>query len=135
MKHNEEAPDVTGAFSALTLGFNLTRRQQILIIRILWVLGVSMHIVWACGFLSFLGLVGFAKADDMQKLQQTVAASARVTLSQEIRSQAGVRCRSVDPLVRDSITRYIDSLQTEYERIAGQRYPEPACEPQQGVNR
>jgi hypothetical protein len=127
MKPNEEPPDVTGAFSVLSAGFNLNRRQQALILRVLWVLFVSIHIVWACGWLSAIGLVGFARADDVNRVQQTVNASARVTLSQEIRAQFRVRCASTDQNVVDSLTRYIESLQFEYERIVGQRYPEAAC--------
>ncbi len=127
MKQNEDPPDVTGAFTALAAGFNLNRRQQALMLRVLWVLFVSIHIAWACGWLSALGLVGFARADEMSKVQQTVNASARVTLSQEIRAQVRVRCASIDQNVVDSLTRYIDSLQIEYERIAGQRYPETTC--------
>lgn len=122
--------EVTGAFSALAAGFGLNRRQQSLVIRIAWVVAVSTHIAWACGFLAFVGLSGFAKADDVQKLQQTLAASARVTLSQEIRVQARVRCTTTDQAVVDSLTRYIDRLQSEYERVAGQRFPEPPCERQ-----
>jgi hypothetical protein len=128
VKSNEEPPDVTGAFSALSAGFGLDRRQQALVLRILWVLTVSIHIAWACGWLSAIGLIGFARASEVSQIQQTVNASARVTLSQEIRAQARVRCVSVDQAVRDSLTRYIDSLQGEYERLAGQRYPEPTCE-------
>ena len=128
MKPHENPPDVTGAFSALSAGFGLDRRQQALVLRILWVLIVSIHIAWACGWLSALGLVGFARANEVSQIQQTVNASARVTLSQEIRAQARVRCVSTDQAVRDSLTRYIDSLQAEYERVAGQRFPEPNCE-------
>lgn len=128
MNQNEEPPDVTGAFSALAAGFQLTKRQQALILRVLWVLLVSAHIAWACGWLTLIGLAGFAKAEEVSRLQQTVSASARVTLSQEIRSQARVRCAATDQAVKDSLTRYIDSLQSEYERVAGQRFPEPPCE-------
>ncbi len=125
----EDGPEVTGTFSALSAGFGLSRRQQALVIRILWVLGVSAHIAWACGWLGALGLVGFAKADDVHSLQQTVNASARVTLAQEIRAQSRVRCLVTDQAVRDSLTRYIDTLQYDYERIAGQRAIEPPCVP------
>jgi len=127
-RNDDRAVDVTGAFSALSAGFGLDRKRQALVLRILWVLAVSGHIAWACGWLSMVGLGGFAKADDMSRLQQTVDASARVTISQEIRAQSRVRCASADQAVRDSLTRYIDSLQISYERVAGQRYPELPCE-------
>lgn len=127
MSEQKDAPDVGGFFSALTLAFGLTPRQQTLVIRIAWVVVVSTHIAWACGFLTILGLSGFARADDVRELQKTVAASARVTISQEIRQQVRVRCATKDQNVADSLTRYIDNLQVEYERLAGQRFPEPPC--------
>lgn len=129
-QNSEEPPDVTGAFSAISAGFSLDRKQQALFLRILWVLVVSIHIAWACGWLSMLGLVGFARANEVSQIQQTVNASARVTLSQEIRAQVRVRCSTSDQAIADSLTRYIDGLQTEYERIAGQRYPELPCKAQ-----
>lgn len=129
MTHHDDdrGPEITGAFSALSLGFNLTRSQKSLLLRIGWVILVTTHIAWACGWLGVLGLIGFAKADELKELRQTVQASARVTLSQEIRAQATIRCRVTDQYAKDSITRYIDSLQIEYERIAGQRLTEPPC--------
>lgn len=128
MKPQEDSPDVTGAFSALVAGFGLDRRRQALLIRILWVLAVSGHIAWVCGALTLFGLpTPFARADDLQRIQTTVEASARVTLSQEIRAQSLLRCRTTDAALADSLTRYIDGLQTEYERITGKRYPEPGC--------
>lgn len=132
MKPHEEPPDVTGAFSALSAGFGLNRRQQTLVLRVLWVLTVSLHIAWACGWLTAIGLVGFARANEVSQIQQTVNASARVTLSQEIRAQIRTRCSTTDQAIIDSLTRYIDSLQTEYERIAGGRYPELPCKSQGG---
>lgn len=128
MSDREEPQDVTGAFSALVAGFGLKPRQQSLVIRILWVLAVSGHIAWVCGFLAVIGLPSpFARADEVKGIQQTLEASARVTLGREIREQSRVRCSATDQAIIDSITRYIDSLQTEYERIAGQRYPEMEC--------
>lgn len=125
---NEEGPDVTGAFSALSSGFQLNRRQQALIIRVLWVIAVSFHIAWVCGLTTFLGFTPpFAKADDVTELKRITSASARVTLSKEIREQSRIRCSATDQAIIDAITRYIDSLQNEYERIAGQRYPEAEC--------
>lgn len=124
---NDKAPEVSGVLSALTLGFNLNRRQQAMVLRVGWVLLVTTHIAWACGWLTLWGLSGFARAEELSKVQAAVVASAKVTLSQEIRAQARVRCKSTDQAVVDSITRYIDSLQTEYEKIAGQRFPEPPC--------
>lgn len=126
--NDEDGPEVTGVFSALAAGFRLKRDDRVLLLRVFWVVAVSTHIAWVCGFLVAFGLPSpFARADDVMELKRIAAASARVTLSKEIREQSRVRCTATDQAVVDSLTRYIDSLQTEYERIAGQRYPEPEC--------
>lgn len=113
----------------LSEAFGLNKGQRQLVLRVLWVISVSTILAYILGALTIIGIAApYARAGDVNQIQQTVAASARVTLSQEIRAQARVRCQSNDPAVRDAITRYLDSLQFEYERVAGQRYPEPQCE-------
>lgn len=126
-EQQEGPPDVSTIFGALSRAFSLNRREQALLLRILWVLVVSAHIAWACGWLAVFGLVGFARGDDVTEIKNATKAAARITLSKEIREQNHVRCLTTDQIVIDSITRYIDSLQFEYERITGSRYPEAAC--------
>lgn len=112
----------------LSEAFGLTKGQRQLLLRVAWVLTVSTILAYILGALTIIGIAApYANAEDVDQLKQTVNASARVTLSQEIRAQSRVRCASNDPVIRDSITRYVESLQDSYERIAGQRYPEPAC--------
>jgi hypothetical protein len=121
--------DAGEGIGLLTTAFGLSKRQQRLILQIGWIVIVTTHIAWACGWLASLGLVGFVKADDFREVQQTVETSARVTISREIREQAMIRCRVSDPVVAESITRYIDGLQAEYERITKARLVEPPCPP------
>lgn len=121
--------DAQQGIGFLTTAFGLNAKQQRLVVQIGWVVIVTTHIAWACGWLAMLGLAGFVKADDFRELQQTTITSARVTISKEIREQAVIRCRVTDPVVAESITRYIEGLQSEYERITKTRVAEPACPP------
>lgn len=112
----------------LSEAFGLNKGHRQMLLRIGWVLVVSTHIAWACGWLVTFGLIGFARAADVEQLQRTVEISARIQLAQEIRLQVRARCTLTDQQMRDSVQRAIDNLQNEYARItAGQRYPEPSC--------
>lgn len=85
--------------------------------------GIFLYILWSLGA---LGMPGLALASDVNDLKRTADLSARLQLANEIRIQARARC-SVTDAARDGIERYIESLQAEYERITGARYPEPRC--------
>jgi len=121
--------DADEGLGLIRTGFGLSSRETRKVLQIGWVVGMTLHAAWAFGAFAFLGLSGYARAIDVEKLQKTVSASARVTLSQEIRAQVRVRCVTNDERVKEALTRYIDSLQSEYESIAGVRAPEPACDP------
>lgn len=113
------------AFSLLSEGFGLSPDQRRTIIRVLWVLFVTTHILWVCGFLALVGLPSpFAKASDVERIAQSADISARISLAQEIRAYAAARCRAEDPEPYDRI---IERLQIEYERLTGSRYSEPRC--------
>lgn len=112
----------------LSEAFGLSKEHRRILLRVFWVIGVSTTLAYILGALTIIGIAApYANAEDVDQLKQTVNASARVTLSQEIRAQSRVRCRATDQHIVDALTRYIDSLQLEYERIAGARLPEPPC--------
>lgn len=112
----------------LSEGFGLNKAQRSLLLRVGWVIAVSGVNAYLLGALAVFGIPApYARANDFEELKRITAASARVTLSKEIREQSRIKCSATDQAIVDSITRYIDSLQLDYERIAGQRYPEPEC--------
>lgn len=117
------------AGDAVSEGFGLNKKQRQLIIRVLWVLGVSGHIAWVCGFMSFLGLVSpFARATDVEQLQNQVAISARLQLIQEIRTMKRSYCLSTDDDVRQSTLRYLNSLVDELRKVSDlKESPIPDC--------
>lgn len=58
----------------LTEGFKLNMDQRGLLIRVGWVVLVTGHILWICGFLGIAGLeTPFAAAGDFTKLQASVS--------------------------------------------------------------
>jgi hypothetical protein len=116
-------------------GFGLTKTQRQLIVRVGWVVAVTLTGAYMLGAFSLIGLSGpFVFASDYKQLESKVAqierttsASAKVTLAQEIRIQVRAKCLVTDTDVRESIQRVIDQLQDDYAQLAGQRYPEGAC--------
>ena len=112
----------------LALGTNINRHQQVILLRVLWVVVVSGHILWVCGALAFFGFSSpFAKAGDFEQLQKTVNLTAELQLASEIRDQTMAMCRTNDSSIKESLSRYIESLQQKYTSITGHRYPDGSC--------
>jgi hypothetical protein len=113
------------AFGLLSEGFGLSPDQRRMLLRILWVIFVTTHILWVCGFLAIFGLPSpFAKASDVERIAQSADISARISLAQEIRTYAAARCKADD---QEPYNRIIERLQIDYELITGARYAEPRC--------
>lgn len=68
--------------------------------------------------------VNSAKLDNIMKLFYEQQAQ---NTAGQIRSQKLKRCRSIDPIERESIMREIDKLQDQYMAIKGSPYQVPAC--------
>lgn len=100
---------------------------------------VVFHILFACNWLGFIGLYGFARADDLKRVEQTSIAAQKMTedkvntilrlqLSERIRNLVYERCLIVGGEAKSRKTSEIDAWQLEYERVSGGfRYPEPSC--------
>lgn len=125
------------AADALSTGFRLTSKQKTLIVRVLWVLAVTIYMTWTLGGLTFLGLSApFARAEDVKDLKQQVGViqeqgniAARLQLVQEIRIQKRAYCVNTDQEIRNSILRTIDNLRSELKRVANVDEPlYPVCD-------
>lgn len=124
-----EENDPTGAFSLFSLGMGLTRGQQRLIIRTLWVLLVTTNMLWLWGFLAWAGLAApFARAQTVEELQHTVMISAKLQLTQELRVQTIYWCEAKDNGEKYAVEQTLDRLKDEYRRITrGETPPEFTC--------
>lgn len=132
------------AIQVILENVGIKRDHQRLFLRALWVLGVSGHVAWICGFLTVAGLNSpFVRAEDIGKVEQKVTAveqkvtalerssqvSARIQLQGEIRAQTKAYCGLRDPVEREYVLRRIDSLRAELFEIAKLSTPEPNCPP------
>lgn len=119
------------SLNLLSLGMGLSRSQQRLIIRTLWVLLVTTNMLWLWGFLTWAGLaVPFAKAATVEELQHIVMVSARLQLTQELRVQTLYWCGAKDGQDRSAVEQTLDRLRDEYKRITGgETPPEFKCPP------
>lgn len=120
----EEKDMTEGAFNILSLGMGLSRRQQQLIIRTLWVLLVTTNTLWTWGLLTWLGLTApFARAQTVADLQRIVSVSARLQLTQELRVQTLYWCGAKDDVQRNAVEQTLDRLREEYKHVTGGEAP------------
>lgn len=123
MNDNDEEK-VSASFSLLSLGMGLNRSQQQLIIRTLWVLIVTTHILWACGMLGIFGLASpFARADEVAELKRSTTVIEKIQLTQEMRVQTIYWCKAKDEGERTAFEQALDRLRDEYKRITGGETP------------
>lgn len=106
-------------------GFGLTKKQRQLIIRVMWVVAVSLHGAYVCGILAFVGIgkAPFARAEDVESLKRASTVQARIQILQEMRDQKRSYCQISDERTRDSIMRYMIRLQGELREITGEIEP------------
>lgn len=119
----------------LTEGFKLNLNQRGLLIRVGWVMLMSIHVAWICGFLTAFGLAPpFAAAADLQpitKRVESIESLLRQSLMQsKARDVRDLVTKLCDPktLDRDRLYAEKDRLQIEYKALAGEYYAEPPCE-------
>lgn len=104
----------------------MTENQQRLLVRTGWVLIVTVHILWVCGWLAWAGFASpFAAAHEVEDLKQSVNISARLALTQEIRAQIELMCSQPTLVAKKAVAGTIDKLLIEYKKIAGEPYPYP----------
>lgn len=99
---------------------------------------VVFHIVWACGWLEFLGISGFAKASDLEqrvtKVTQEVAGVKQGVneikiqlLEQSIFDAKERECTAGDVAARRFFASRVLSLSREYYALAGSTINIPPC--------
>lgn len=120
-------PDPTDVVSE---GFALTKEQRRLLIRVFWVLLVTVQMMYVHGLLAYLGIAApFARAADVEDLKRASLVNARIQIIQEMRLQKTAFCRTSDEQTRDSIIRYLVRLQGELKEITSEVEPvQPNCD-------
>lgn len=117
-----------GLLIALETGLGLKREHQRLLVRTCWVLFVTGHVMWVCGFLAAIGLASpFARASDVDKLLHAAEVNARISMQSEIRVQTRLFCQTSDEEVKASAMKRIDELREELWEISRIRLPDPQC--------
>ena len=125
--------------AALRLFVDMITLERTPLTMVLWgifVAGVVVHILWACGLLTSLGFdAGFFRATAGERIESLVNRSLELELTREIRDQMKVLCEETRLDARNSISLYIEQLQDEYGRsdqgtapgIQGRRVAEAPC--------
>lgn len=91
----------------------------------------GIHIAWACGYLSFLGLGGFANAADLRLSQQTIVSIQSSQLTREIRDDQTKLCQAEQArngLALGSWQNLLSQAQDQYFKITGRSAPAMTCD-------
>ena len=106
-----------------------------------FVLAVSFHIAWVCGWLPNTSGVAFAddvdkKIDEklapiekkLTKVSSGVDTLLKMGYAEKIRAAAKSRCDTTDNHERARINSTIDALQQSYKEVSGDTYDIPSCD-------
>jgi hypothetical protein len=112
--------------AALERGMGLKEGQSKLLIRVGWIIIVSVHIAWVCGWLVTFGLASpFVRAAEIAAVNGEISdikAYQRLTLTLqlqgELRAQKSAWCVVQDSISRVSIMNRIDFLRQQLRDIA-----------------
>lgn len=128
-------------------GMKVDHEQEGFLIRVFWVVAVTGHIAWVCGFLAFLGLqspfvaageIEQFKVEQSQKLDRLISkqeSSERLltrTLAQgkarEIRETLTRICTAKTVADKARLNEDKERLQDDYLSLTGAHFIEPPCE-------
>ena len=92
-----------------------------------FLLTVSLHVAWACGWLSRWGIgEGFDAAGSAAKVQQQL----QWLVSNDARYYFAVLCRLPDGIAREQVADHLDRLEAEYKYLTnGQSVSFSPCPP------
>lgn len=116
------------AEKALSVGLGLKPAHWRILIRVGWVLIVSLHIAHVRGWLIVVGIASpYASASDVDKLLRASEVNARISMQQELRVQVRLWCTTPDAEIRSSALHRIDELRNDLRDIAKVETTEPTC--------
>jgi hypothetical protein len=94
------------------------------------IMATALHIAWACGFLTFAGLDGFAKADDLNGLTAQLASIQGGQLRSEIMLTRNNQCMAIKSQNGQALKVLTTDLQDaldRYQSLTKHRYAQPDC--------
>lgn len=143
MSEAEDAVDLTSR------AFGLNKKQQVILLRVLWVMAVSGHIAWICGWLTpfritppFVSVIDAQasmqderdrRVKDRQEIEGAMSdvrknanAALGLIVNRELREEMIALCFS-KASERDAMRQYVDYLESLYHTIHAKDYTEPPC--------
>jgi hypothetical protein len=151
----DEAPSGNEALWSMLWG-DASPGERARFLRIAFRIGVTFHIMWACGFLASFGLTGFAWANDLSRavkdvehqhveliapinkrldditlqLEEASKVQKRILIGQlasQLRDLNRMRCLTADERTRTRVEEDMETAQDSYRALTGERYPFTLC--------
>lgn len=89
-------------------------------------MGLTAHIVLACGYAATLGYSGFARAEDLTTLQRDLAKQRVRSLQQQMLDAKQKQCMASGEAKRLYLVSY-NELRAEYFELTRREFPDPPC--------
>lgn len=107
----------------------VTKEQQVLIIRTIWVLLVTGHMLWTWGALAFLGIAPpFAVAQDLKDVVKTLNQDRLERTEQLILTTKRDYCKATNEDARRLYADHLQELIDRAESISGKAPFVPRCD-------
>lgn len=133
-------PDVNKHWEAVVGFLRLTPPQQVRMLLLIIGGALVFHILWVCGWLSFLGVKPpFATVGELVAYQQEQASRSGKMERLLIENLADSKAKDIRDVVRrlclaktseekERLNKELDELQKKYKELTGSKYEEPACD-------
>lgn len=96
-------------------------------------MGLTVHIIIACGYATAMGFAGFAKAEDIAGVRQEMALVKTDLRNKRVQELSGLlldmkqkQCVAKGDAKRLYLVSY-NNLRAEYYSIMGREFPDPPC--------
>jgi hypothetical protein len=87
---------------------------------------LTAHIMLACGYATFLGYSGFARAGDLELMQKELGKQRVRTLTRDMLDAKQKQCAANGEAKRLYLSAY-NELRAEYFEITKREFPDPPC--------
>lgn len=108
----------------------ITKEQRIFLMKSGWFIIVSVHILWVCGWLGFMGVSApFAMANELREAVQGLKEDRIERLDQQILTIRIAQCRSQpDTPAREMYTERLNELYRKYKELKQEEPRIPRCD-------
>lgn len=113
----------------------LSREAQVVVVRAVWVIFVTVHILWVCGWLSILGAAPpfaaaaeYAKAEEIKEITKQLKEDRLERLEHDILTVKTSYCKATNDEAKRQYAQRVQELIDKYYKIDYKNPRVPTCD-------